>query len=359
MTYALALVVLLIPSFHATLRQAPGDIHGLHFLSPQEGWMVGKDGAIFHTTDGGESFDQVSSGEEVLLTSVDFPDPGHGWAVGEAGTILRTDDHGKTWVTQKSPVPYNLLGVFALGENEAWIVGDWGTMLHTKDAGATWEDRSLTMPIQKAGPTEPAAFTDVIDPETGKVLVKKGDDVSQEVRDLARRKGISIRIREDVILNDAYFLNSYTGWIVGEAGLLLRTKDGGRSFTRWVLGQGSDPFGPPPASLYGVVFAPGVGGFAVGLMGTVYKVGTGAGTPVKVKTGTESDLYSVSVNSGTVCIAGTDGTVLVSVDGGKSFQSVKEKGLSLTWLRRASAVDGVCFFGGKDGTLLKVAPEEE
>ena len=61
----------------------------------------------------------------------------------------------------------------------------------------------------------------------------------------------------------------------------------------------------------------------------------------------------------TVCVAGAEGTALVSSDGGKTFKAVKEKGLELTWLRRASAVEGVCYFGGEGGVLLKVTTGEE
>lgn len=349
----LCAIIAMVAANEAVLYHAPGDIHGLHFITAQEGWMTGREGAVYHTTDGGETFEKTNAGLDVLLTSVDFPDPGHGWAVGERGTILRTDDHGKTWTVQKSPVDYHLLSVFALGREEAWIVGDWGTMLHSRDGGRTWEDRSLSIPIEKAGPMEPVAAADVKDPVTGAVLVGKGELVGPEAREAARNKGIKILIREDVILNDLYFLNPYMGWIVGEAGLLLETRDGGRSFSRWVLGRGRDIYGPPPPSLYGVGFAPGSRGLAVGLMGTAYRIGVRP-SPETVKSGTPKDLYTVSLNGHTVCIAGADGTAIVSDDGGRTFRAIKEKEIALTWLRRASAVDGVCFFGGEGGALLKV-----
>jgi len=356
---SLVAICLIFTFSNSSIHRAPGDIHGLRFISVKEGWMVGKEGAIFHTTDGGESFSKIKPIVDVLLTSVDFSDQGHGWAVGEIGTILHTEDRGETWVKQTSPVPYHLLGVFALGREEAWIVGDWGTLLHTKDGGKTWEDRSLNIPIEKAGVMEPALFEDVKDPVTGNILVKKGETITAETKDTLGKKGIRIRIREDVILNDLFFLNSHTGWIAGEAGLLLETRDSGRSFSRVVLGKGPDPFGPPPPSLYGVGFAAGSKVLVVGLMGTAYRLGVGSAPPTKVRVGTDKDLYSVSMNGKTVCIAGADGTALVSSDGGNTFKAIKEKELELTWLRRASATEGVCYFGGEGGVLLKVTTGEE
>lgn len=356
---SLVTLCLFITFSNSSILHAPGDIHGLRFISVMEGWMVGKEGAIFHTTDGGESFSKIEPIVDVLLTSVDFSDQGHGWAVGEIGTILHTDDRGQTWVKQTSPVPYQLLGVFALGREEAWIVGDWGTLLHTKDGGRNWEDRSLNIPIEKAGVMEPAAFEDLKDPMTGNVLVKKGETITAETKESLGKKGIRIRIREDVILNDLFFLNSHIGWIAGEAGLLLHTRDDGRSFSRSILGKGADPYGPPPPSLYGVGFAAGSKGLVVGLMGTAYRLGIGSAPPARVEMGTDKDLYSVSMSGKTVCIAGSDGTALVSSDGGNTFKAVKEKGLELKWLRRASATEGVCYFGGEGGVLLKVTTGEE
>jgi hypothetical protein len=59
--------------------------------------------------------------------------------VGANGTILRTDDGGETWQDQESDFTNNLYAVEMYGRNEAIAVGQLGRVLWTNDSGQTWK----------------------------------------------------------------------------------------------------------------------------------------------------------------------------------------------------------------------------
>src|SRR5712692_2455817 len=84
------------------------NLHGVFFLTQEEGWAVGQLGKIFHTTDGGKSWEEQRSGKNLLLAAADFVDRTHGWVVGEQGVILYSEDGGVTWKEQQSGVSYPL-----------------------------------------------------------------------------------------------------------------------------------------------------------------------------------------------------------------------------------------------------------
>src|SRR5205085_5914659 len=64
------------------------------------GWLVGSNGAVFTTGNGGSTWQAQASGTKVSLNSVNFPwsDSQHGWIVGEDGLILSTSDGGGRWL---------------------------------------------------------------------------------------------------------------------------------------------------------------------------------------------------------------------------------------------------------------------
>jgi photosystem II stability/assembly factor-like uncharacterized protein len=115
-------------------------LYGVYFTDPNHGWVVGSDGTLLLTTDGGASWLKRDSGVSAHLYGVHFTDPNHGWAVGANGTILLTTD-GASWQKRDSGVSVNLRGVHFTDPNHGWAVGGDGTILFTADGGVTWQKR--------------------------------------------------------------------------------------------------------------------------------------------------------------------------------------------------------------------------
>jgi photosystem II stability/assembly factor-like uncharacterized protein len=351
------------------------NLHGTFFLTPEEGWAVGQLGKIFHTTDGGKSWEEQSSKSNLLLTAVDFPDQSHGWTVGERGSILHTKDAGRTWTAQQSGVTYPLFDVDFIDTQNGWAVGNWGTILFTADGGQHWQERSLSTILKSRGQIDPAAFNDIVDPTTGEVIAKAGQLLSRtQVTQVIERSITDARIREDVVLNAVMFFDATHGWIVGEQGRVLRTEDAGQTWESITLprppkqegaqesnaelmsDEELEAFGAltPAPSLYGVYFVSPRQGWVVGQEGTIAQTNDGGRQWTFQASGSKEALYDIGVGGKNGWIVGDKGTVLVSTSTGTQWEK-RELGLEyrLSWLRRLAITPGdLSFFVGADGLVL-------
>lgn len=79
------------------------------------------------------------------LTSVFFADEKNGWAVGHDTVVLHTSDGGENWELQySSPVAETpLLSVWFENTKHGIATGSFSFMLETFDGGVTWESRPL------------------------------------------------------------------------------------------------------------------------------------------------------------------------------------------------------------------------
>jgi photosystem II stability/assembly factor-like uncharacterized protein len=97
-------------------------LFGVHFRSPEEGWVVGIDGIILHTQDGGQTWvTQNGLTESGAIEDVSFVEamanPGlyavsvegrRGIVVGDNGALFVSDDGGNTWVRRALPEEHRL-----------------------------------------------------------------------------------------------------------------------------------------------------------------------------------------------------------------------------------------------------------
>jgi photosystem II stability/assembly factor-like uncharacterized protein len=73
---------------------------GVYFVNSNIGTVVGEEGIILRTTDGGQSWVPQSNGQASGLLGVYFTDTTNGTVVGNDGVILRTTDGGQNWIPQ-------------------------------------------------------------------------------------------------------------------------------------------------------------------------------------------------------------------------------------------------------------------
>ncbi len=104
-------------------------LRSITFVDGDNGWVVGDEGLILATEDGGATWNEQTSGVGVNLFDVHFWNAQQGFAVGQAGTIVATDDGGATWQQITAPTEATLYTISALGADQRWIGGAWGTVL--------------------------------------------------------------------------------------------------------------------------------------------------------------------------------------------------------------------------------------
>jgi len=117
-------------------------LFGVYFTDANTGTVVGTDGAILHTTNGGATWTRQISGVTNDLMDVFFTTADTGTVVSGnfeyqylGGTILRTTNGGTTWKKQEIPTQNALRNVFFTNANTGTAVGRKGTILHTTTGG--------------------------------------------------------------------------------------------------------------------------------------------------------------------------------------------------------------------------------
>lgn len=138
-----------LPAFAAESLQRPSTASPLSSkvlltdstLAGQRIVAVGTRGHIVYSDDQGKSFSQAAVPTRMLLTAVDFVSDQEGWAVGHDAVILHTSDGGNSWTLQHEDASLEkpLLDVLFLDAQHGIAVGAYGLMLKTSDGGNSWE----------------------------------------------------------------------------------------------------------------------------------------------------------------------------------------------------------------------------
>lgn len=124
-------------------RIAEGYDPAIYFTDIQRGAMARKNGTIYITRDGGRTWKRVWSSRD-FLTDITFINAQDGWVVGAEGFMARTIDGGETWISVEGPSGVQLNSIFFINDKRGWAVGDSGVIIYTIDGGETWERALIT-----------------------------------------------------------------------------------------------------------------------------------------------------------------------------------------------------------------------
>jgi photosystem II stability/assembly factor-like uncharacterized protein len=204
-----------------TVPVLDGNVQRIFFLNPKLGWIVTDKGTTYKTADFGNTWAFHPSGVSKALTDVVFKDTANGFITGWSGTFLKTIDGGSSWTPITLPVTQSMTSMHAFNLDSIIITGFSAHVYKTADGGLNWN--RITMP--------------------------------PGIRNNSFRK-----IR---------FLNDSIGWMVGEQGALLKTKDGGNTWSLLPTNVAHD--------LLAFSFTDEKHGWAAGLGGTIIKTIDGGG----------------------------------------------------------------------------------
>src|SRR5437588_7408703 len=208
-------------------------LHAVQFVSAQEGWAVGDEGVVWHTIDGGKTWDRQPTGVRASLRSVHFVNAFVGWVAGReelplgagsTGVLLLTRDGGERWQRVSMNLTPGLHYVHFVDAKTGYVLGDAtdqfpSGIFVTRDGGKVW--RAV------AGPRCPgwnaAAFTS---PDYG-VLVGNWNRLA-----FVRSGAMGLTNQESLggrNVNGVYLPREGTrrGVAVGQGGLLLLSDNAG------------------------------------------------------------------------------------------------------------------------------------
>ncbi|HSV71972.1 MAG TPA: YCF48-related protein [Methylibium sp.] len=254
-------------------------------------------------------------------------------AVGERGHILWSDDLGATWLQAHVPVSVDLTAVYFPSALRGWAVGHDGVVLATRDGGRHWErqlDGRLAVQLMQ---THYAAHPPPdISPEAMAALQA---DVARMVEEGADKPFL-----------DVWFENDSTGYVVGLFNLIFRTTDGG---TTWQpLFDRTD--NPQRLHLYAV--RPAAGGlYVAGEQGLVLKFDPATQRFKALSVAYRGTFFGITAADDAVLVYGLRGHVFRSEDGGAHWQQVPT-GVSVAITSATQLADGRTVLAGQDGQVL-------
>jgi photosystem II stability/assembly factor-like uncharacterized protein len=252
-------------------QDSPIDISfvGVHFISPEMGWIMAEDATILYTSNGGKTWHIQNEGSKPMMTiydadmnptnvdyelkSAQFPFSSEGWAVGKGAAILHNIDGGPVWTAQDSKHSTTFNDICIVEKHYGWAVGLLGVIMYTNDGGTTWLPQSSNTGYD----LESVCF---VNSNEGWVVGRNGIILH------TNNSGLDWSSQDSGVSENLYavhFVNRTEGWIVGQNGLVLHTKDRGITWER--EGSGTDE------DLYNIAYIKENGLIAVGRGCTIVK----------------------------------------------------------------------------------------
>ena len=301
----------------------------VRFVNASVGFVTGSDGMLVRTTDGGVTWTYQAGGPRIPLYAIRFTDATRAIAVGFEGGIYETADGGVSWEAARSGTRDHLRGVDFLDRNTGIAVGDSGAVLRTTDGGVTWTD----LPIQPStGSTMMFSSVAFGSPTVGLIVGRfdslDGTTVLTHSLVLRTTDAGQNWVRASLPApNDRDLRGVSFGWtsvatVVGAAGLILRSTDGGVTWSpqSGVPDSVTGVVPPPNMRLNAVSFAGPYVGFVAGESGTILRTLDGGATWTTQATGMTQSLNGVWTLNGVNALAvGAAGTVLASSDIGATW----------------------------------------
>ncbi len=130
------------------------DLYGVACVGNLDGWAVGANGTVAHTTNGGGAWSLQTSHLASTLRSVRFADALHGVIAGDDGALAFTADGGTTWVPL-AVTSSDLEGVAATEAGGFFVASAGGVLLTSTSYGASF----TSLAVAGAGDFQAVAAT--------------------------------------------------------------------------------------------------------------------------------------------------------------------------------------------------------
>jgi photosystem II stability/assembly factor-like uncharacterized protein len=275
-------------SDHGQTFTIQNTLYGTHAICMQDalhGWCGGVEGQIYHTNDGGSSWDRLFSIGRTLL-DIDFPPGGDtGICVGFTGSVKMLSLNGLITVNMQGYVS-NISDVSCIDHNHAFVCGeeiigpiiDQELMIDQSYPG-TNGIYAIDMLDAEHGwcvgsPTEAGAWD-----SAGCMIIRTDDGLNwnEQVNPVKGKNGTLMAVKA---------WTDQEAWTVGTSGVILHTTNGGNTWVREAEGLTDN-------MLYGIFVVSSNEVYVTGNNRTLLKYGPQDGTP---EVGNSSSGFTLSPN---------------------------------------------------------------
>lgn len=285
------------------------------------------------STDGGRSWDVKELMDNESIGAICFADKDTGWIF--ANKLLKTVNGGDTWEEEQDSLLQDGRTAFFKNANTGLIVGNNGLIAKTDDKGRSWK---------KINSNSNASFGSVYFDERGRGIIICGNTVLTSDDNGESWTILNTNSTEGIC--HVNFLDHEKGWAVGHSGLMLKTEDNGKNWSQ--ISKGTKKM------LLTVSFADVKHGWCAGKEGTIVYTDNGGDSWTVQESGIQTSIRSVLCTGRDKCIAvGDSGLILITVDSGATwnvYPKFSEHGLREIFCVKNS---DTAYIAGENGTILK------
>ena len=308
-----------------------------------------------------QDWKQQDSGVLTKLQAIFFADKDQGWIVGTNGVVLFTNDGGVKWEKRVVTRGEMFRDIAFLDPGRGFILGEYSIfnrtssdypkdrsfLLSSADSGSSWQPAQLFNEEMRA---------DDLKQYTGQGLTRlvfaddrTGWTCGESGMILVTRNSGRTWVRQPVpvskLLYDLAALDESTAWAVGGGGMILHTVDGGKNWNEQTSGTNK--------TLRAVQFLDGKNGWAVGSGGAIVSTTNGGSRWTSQVSGVEENLNAVWFTSRTEgWAAGDRGILLHTTTGGRTWDQVNTP-TRVNFSRFFFVSPKLGWLVGMNGTILK------
>lgn len=191
-------------------------------INSQEALIGGKDGVLFKTNDGGNTWTTISTTNEDI-DDICFMDDNTGFLVA-GSSIFKTTNGGNSWSLIAVTTVGDLVGISFPTAQTGYACSENGEVLKSSDGGASWQE------INTVSGQDISAI-DFGDDQTG-VIVGGSGTVFQTADGGTTWQETSPGVAQD--LNDVCFTSAANVYLVGDEGILMHSPNGGTDWANQV-----------------------------------------------------------------------------------------------------------------------------
>lgn len=284
---------------------------------------VGEMGLVLWSDDGGTSWRQARVPTAVMLTALWFTTPQLGWAVGHDGVVLRSTDAGQTWTKVLDGARINADQLAVTRQQADAITQDPRNQHNTELLEQTDNRLADAEAAVDAGPSRPLLSVRFTDAQTGFIAGSYGQ-LLRTTDGGQTWSYIGDRLPNDTGLHLNGIAQAKDGavLIAAEGGMVFRSTDQGQTWQAFKTGYNGQLYGVLPV---------GDALLAYGFRGHVYRSDDAGQTWQAVPTpATRSLVDARALPDGRWLLVSQSGELLIASADARSFQLVRSGAADLS-----------------------------